>query len=86
MEADRDREHGDSVHPTRGLHQSKYAAFCVEALEKALAKHGAPKIFNTDQGSQFTSSGWIEVLTDAKVKIRMDGKSRWIDKRMIERL
>jgi putative transposase len=62
------------------------AAFCVEALKKALVKHGAPKIFNTDQGSQFTSSDWIDVLTDAKVKISMDGKGRWIDNRMIERL
>lgn len=72
--------------PDAGLDQSKCAAFCVEALEKALAKYGALKIFNTDQGSQFTSSGLIDVLTDAKVKIRMDGKSRWIDKRMIKRL
>ena len=47
---------------------------CVEALKEALAKYGAPEIFNTDQGSQFTSGDWIDVLTDAKIKISMDGK------------
>ena len=62
------------------------AEFCVEALKEALATHGTPETFNTDQGSQFTSSDWIEVLTDAKIKISMDGKGRWIDNRMIERL
>ena len=62
------------------------ADFCVEALKEALAKHGRPEIFNTDQGSQFTSASWIEVLSDAKIKISMDGKGRWIDNRMIERL
>ena len=60
--------------------------FCVEALKEALAKYGTPEIFNTDQGSQFTSGAWIDVLTEAKVKISMDGKGRWIDNRMIERL
>ena len=60
--------------------------FCIEALKEALAKHGTPEIFNTDQGSQFTSGDWIDVLTDAKIKISMDGKGRWIDNRMIERL
>ena len=62
------------------------ADFCVEALKEALAKHGRPEIFNTDQGSQFTSGGWIDVLTEAKVKISMDGKGAWRDNRMIERL
>ena len=62
------------------------AEFCVEALKEALATHGTPEKFNTDQGSQFTSSDWIEVLMDAKIKISMDGKGRWIDNRMIERL
>jgi putative transposase len=47
------------------------ADFCVEALKEALAKHGKPEIFNTDQGSQFTSGAWIDVLTDAKIKISM---------------
>ena len=68
------------------LSNSMDAEFCVEALKDALAKHGTPEIFNTDQGSQFTSGVWIAVLADAKVKISMDGKGRWIDNRMIERL
>ena len=62
------------------------ADFCVAALKEALAKYGPPEIFNTDQGSQFTSSDWIDELKEAKVKISMDGKGRWIDNRMIERL
>ena len=62
------------------------AEFCVVALKEALAKHGTPEIFNTDQGSQFTSGDWVDVLTDAKVKISMDGKGRWIDTRRIKRL
>ena len=60
--------------------------FCVEALKEALAKHGTPDIFNSDQGSQFTSGAWIDVLSDAKIKISMDGKGAWRDNRMIERL
>ena len=48
--------------------------FCVEALKEARAKHGKPEILNSDQGSQFTSGAWIDVLTDAKIKISMDGK------------
>ena len=47
---------------------------------------GKPEIFNTDQGSQFTSGAWIDVLRDAKIKISMDGKGAWRDNRMIERL
>ena len=62
------------------------AELCVEALKEALAVHGTPEIFNTDQGSQLTSGDWIDVLSDAKIKISMDGKGRWIDNRMIERL
>lgn len=62
------------------------ADFCVDALKEAMAKFGKPEIFNTDQGSQFTSSAWIDVLRDAKVKISMDGKGRWIDNRFVERL
>jgi putative transposase len=60
--------------------------FCVEALQEALEKHGTPEIFNTDQGSQFTSGDWIDALTDARVQISMDGKGRWIDNVFIERL
>ncbi len=68
------------------LSNSMDADFCVEALKEALAKHGKPDIFNSDQGSQFTSGAWIDMLTDAKIKISMDGKGAWRDNRMIERL
>ena len=61
-------------------------SFCIEALEEALKKYGKPEIFNTDQGSQFTSDEWIKVLKDANVKISMDGKGRWMDNVFIERL
>ncbi len=60
--------------------------FCTEALEEALAKYGRPKIFNTDQGSQFTSQEFTEVLKRAGVRISMDGKGRWMDNIFIERL
>jgi putative transposase len=60
--------------------------FCVEALEEAIAKYGAPEIFNTDQGSQFTSDDFTNVLKAHHVKISMDGKGRWIDNVFIERL
>ena len=62
------------------------AAFCVEALEEALAKHGKPEIFNTDQGSQFTSLEFTRVLLDANVAISMDGKGAWRDNVFVERL
>lgn len=68
------------------LSNTMEAAFCVEALKDALARYGPPEIFNTDQGSQFTSDDFTQVLKDAKVKISMDGRGRWIDNRMIERL
>jgi putative transposase len=69
-----------------GLSNTLTADFCVEALQEALAKFGAPEIFNTDQGSQFTSEEWINVLDDAGIAISMDGKGRWIDNVFIERL
>ncbi|WP_246100937.1 IS3 family transposase [Palleronia caenipelagi] len=68
------------------LSNSMDADFCVQALKEAIAKHGTPEIFNSDQGSQFTSGAWIDVLTDAKIRISMDGKGAWRDNRMIERL
>ena len=52
--------------------------FCIGVLKEALAKYGAPEIFNTDQGSQFTSYEFTQVLKDADVKISMDGRGRWI--------
>lgn len=62
------------------------ADFCVEALEEALAKYGTPDIFNTDQGSQFTSEEFTGVLKRVGVKISMDGKGRWLDNVFIERV
>jgi putative transposase len=62
------------------------AEFCVAALEEALAKYGKPQIFNTDQGSQFTSFAFTQALRDADVRISMDGRGRWMDNVMIERL
>ncbi len=60
--------------------------FCVEALEEALAQYGVPDIFNTDQGSQFTSFEFTAVLKDHRINISMDGKGRWMDNVFIERL
>jgi len=60
--------------------------FCVAALEEALGKFGPPEIFNTDQGSQFTSEDWTAPLKAVGVAISMDGKGRWIDNIFIERL
>jgi len=62
------------------------AAFCIEAFEEALAKQGRPEIFNTDQGSQFTSLDFTRVLLDAKIAISMDGKGAWRDNVFVERL
>ena len=62
------------------------AAFCVEALEEAIARHGRPEIFNTDQGSQFTSEAFTGVLIKHGVAISMDGKGSWRDNVFIERL
>ncbi len=62
------------------------AAFCIEALEEALARHGPPEIFNTDQGSQFTSHAFTSVLLEAGIAISMDGKGSWRDNVFVERL
>ena len=62
------------------------ARFCVEALAEALARYGAPEIFNTDQGSQFTSLDFTGLLKDAGVAISMDGRGRYMDNIFIERL
>jgi len=61
-------------------------AFCVEALQEALSRFGAPEIFNTDQGAQFTAEAFTDVLHERNVKISMDGKGRWVDNVFIERL
>jgi putative transposase len=68
------------------LSNSMDASFCVEALEEALLRFGRPEVFNTDQGSQFTSMNFTDVLKDTGVRISMDGKGRWMDNIFIERL
>jgi len=67
------------------LSNSMDVEFCVEALEEAL-QHGRPEIFNTDQGSQFTSHEFTKRLEQESIAISMDGKGRAIDNVMIERL
>jgi putative transposase len=62
------------------------AAFCIEALEEALVKYGCPEIFNTDQGSQFTSADFTGVLIANAVAISMDGKGAWRDNVFVERI
>jgi len=61
-------------------------SFCVSALEEAIARFGKPDIFNTDQGSQFTSQAFTGRLESAGIKISMDGRGRWMDNVFIERL
>jgi len=61
-------------------------SFCVSALEEALARFGKPDIFNTDQGSQFTSAAFTGTLAAAGIRISMDGRGRWMDNVFIERL
>jgi putative transposase len=60
--------------------------FCIEALNEAISRYGTPEIFNSDQGSQFTSADFTQVLKDNKIKISMDGKGRWVDNVFVERL
>ena len=59
--------------------------FCVEALEESLGRHGAPEIFNTDQGSQFTSDAFTGLLKANGIQISMDGKGSWKDNVFVER-
>ena len=60
--------------------------FCVEALEEALTRYGAPEIFNTDQGAQFTAEDFTQPLEARGVRVSMDGKGRWVDNVFVERL
>ncbi len=62
------------------------ADFCVDALEEAISRYGAPDIFNTDQGAQFTSDAFTGALKAAGIQISMDGKGRWVDNVFVERL
>jgi putative transposase len=68
------------------LSNSMDVSFCLEALDEALARFGKPEIFNTDQGSQFTSTDFTGRLEAASIKISMDGRGRWLDNVFIERL
>ena len=61
-------------------------AFCVEALEDALARRGKPEIFNTDQGSQFTGAAFTGVLIKNRIAVSMDGQGAWRDNVFVERL
>ena len=60
--------------------------FCVDCLTAALNEYGIPEIFNTDQGSQFTSNKWIQLLLENDIKISMDGRGRALDNIFVERL
>jgi len=71
---------------SRRLTNSLDTAPWIEALEEALAKHGRPDIFSSDQGCQFTSDDFTGMLKDKGIQISMDGKGRWIDNVFIERL
>ena len=62
------------------------SAFCVDSLEEAISRYGAPEIFNTDQGAQFTSEAFTGALKAAGIQISMDGKGRWVDNVFVERL
>jgi putative transposase len=68
------------------LSNTMHADFCVEALNDALDRYGPPEIMNTDQGSQFTGAAWTTTLTEAGVRISMDGRGRCMDNIFIERL
>jgi len=68
------------------LSNSMDSDFCVDALEEALRRYGCPEIFNTDQGAQFTSEAFTDVLKEAGIEISMDGKGRWVDNVFVERL
>ena len=60
--------------------------FCLDAVDEALARYGRPEIFNTDQGSQFTSAAFTGLLSDNAIRISMDGRGSWRDNVFVERL
>src|SRR5665647_1742955 len=68
------------------LSNTMEADFCVAVLEDAIARYGKPELFNTDQGSQFTSFAFTNTLRGAGIRISMDGRGRWMDNVFIERL
>jgi putative transposase len=71
---------------SRRLSNSLDSSFCVDALEEALYRHGKPDIFNTDQGSQYTSEAFTKALKARGIRISMDGKGAWRDNVFVERL
>ncbi len=68
------------------IHPNMITKWKREALDAALERYGKPEIFNTDQGSQFTSRDWTDTLKASGIQISMDGKGRWLDNVFIERL
>ena len=68
------------------LSNTLHTSFCLEALEEATLRFGTPEIFNTDQGSQFTSDDFTDALLSRGIRISMDGAGRWIDNVFVERL
>jgi putative transposase len=60
--------------------------FCLEAVEAAVQRYGVPEIFNTDQGSQFTSDNFVDLIQGHGIRLSMDGKGRWVDNVFVERL
>lgn len=68
-----------------GISNSMTKKWCLEVLQEAIAKHGKPEIINSDQGSQYTSSAWVNFLEQESIKISMDGKGRATDNTWIER-
>lgn len=68
------------------LSNTLLADFCIEAVEEAISRYGKPEIFNTDQGSQFTSCAFTGMLSSHGIAISMDGKGRWVDNVFVERL
>jgi putative transposase len=68
------------------LSNSMDTSFCIDALEEAIYRYGRPIIFNTDQGSQYTSEAFTQVLKDNDIRISMDGKGAWRDNVFVERL
>lgn len=69
-----------------GISNTMDTAFCVDCLEEAVQRYGAPEIFNSDQGSQFTSEAFVGVLKAHAVQISMDGRGRALDNVFVERL
>ncbi len=68
------------------LSNSLTTDFCIEAVEEAIRRHGKPEIFNTDQGSQFTSTEFVGLIQGHGIRVSMDGKGRWVDNVFVERL